>query len=94
MIKITFEVSEDFIRQNAHPTSDNMKEANDKHVIKLLFDLIGYGLLEKQLEKGKTEFVVTPDKLDDRSKDMYNNTIGGICLLAAFSETDKEVDVE
>lgn len=94
MIKITFEVSEDFIRQNAHPTSDNTKEADDKHIMKMLFDLLGYGLLEKQLQEGKTEFVVTPDKLDDKSKDMYNNTIGAICLLAAFSETDKKADRE
>ena len=94
MIKITFEVSEDFIRQNAHLPFDNMREANGKHVMKLLFDLISFGLLEKQLEKGKTEFVVTPNKLDDKSKDIYNNTIGEICLLAASSETDKEVDGE
>lgn len=57
---------------------------------KLLFDVIGFGLLGKQLEKGKTEFVVTPNKLDDKSKAIYDGTLGDICLLAAVSETDKE----
>lgn len=94
MIKIAFEVSEDFIRKNANPTSDNMKEASGAPVLKLLFDLIGCSLLEKQLDKGKTEFVVTPDKLDDKSKEMYNNIIAEICLLAALSETDKKADGE
>lgn len=57
---------------------------------RLLFDVIVFCLLGKQLKKGKTEFVVTPDKLDDKSKAIYDRTLGDICLLAAFSETDKK----
>ena len=90
MIKITFEVSEDFVRENASPevATAKMKEAEGNKGMKVLFDMIGFGQLKKQIEEGKTEFVVTPDKLDKKSMELYNNEIGEICLLAAFSETD------
>ena len=91
MIKITFEVSKDFIRENATPEKAIAKaEGDGKKALKAVFDTIGFKQLEKQVDEGKTEFVVTTDKLDSKSKDFYNNEIGTICLLAAFSETDKK----
>jgi hypothetical protein len=92
MIKIIFEVSEDFIRENASPeaTSAKMKAASEGRAMKVLFDMIGFSQLNKQIEQGKTEFMVTPDKLDDKSMELFNNEIGEICVLAAFSETDKK----
>lgn len=92
MVKITFEISEDFIRENANPesTSEKTKATEGKKAMKVLFDMIGFSQLEKQIDAGKTEFVVTPDKLDEKSIEMYNNEIGEICILAAFSETDKK----
>ena len=98
MIKILFEVSEDFIRESASPETATAKRQakGGKSAIKALFDMIGFKQLEKQIDEGKTEFVITPDKLDDKSKELYNNEIGEICMLAAFSETDnkKEESVE
>ena len=91
MIKITFEVSEDFIRENAKPEKTIAKaESDGKKALKALFDTISFKQLEKQVDEGKTEFVVTTDKLDSKSKELYNNEIGTICILAAFSETDKK----
>ena len=92
MIKITFEVSEDFIRKSASPeaATAKMKAEDGNRAMKALFDMIGFTKLEKQIDQGKTEFIVTTDKLDDKSKELYNNEIGEICLLAAFSETDKK----
>ncbi len=91
MVKIIFEVSEEFINESANPdnASAKMKESEGKRAMKVLFDMIGFGQLKKQVEKGKKEFTVTPDKLDEKSTELYNNEIGEICLLAAFSETDK-----
>ena len=89
MIKITFEVSEDFIRENAKPESVSAKMAEDggKRGVKALFDMIGFSKIVEQMDKGKTEFVVNTDKLDDKSKELFNNEVGEICMLAAFSET-------
>ena len=55
-----------------------------------MFDMIGFGQLVKQMDEGKTEFVVNTDKLDDKSKELFNNEVGEICMLAAFSETDNK----
>ena len=92
MIKILFEVSEDFIRESAsaETATAKMKAENGKYAMKALFDMIGFKQLEKQIDEGKTEFVVTTDKLDDKSKELYNNEIGEICLLAALSENDNK----
>lgn len=88
MVKITFEVSEDFIREGADSEKALAKAGEGKNAIRALFDVVGFKQIEDQLDKGKTEFIVTPDKLDDKSIDLYNREIGSICMLAAFSETD------
>lgn len=92
MVKITFEISEDFIRENANPesASEKIMAAEGKKTVKVLFDMIGFSKLKERIDAGKTEFVVTPDKLDEKSIEMYNNELGEICILAAFSETDKK----
>jgi len=92
MVKIIFEVSEEFINESTNPdnTTAKMKAADGNRAMKVLFDMIGFGQLKKQVVKGKKEFTVTPDKLDEKSTEIYNNEIGNICLLAVFSETDKE----
>ena len=92
MIKITFEINEDFIRESAKPESVTAKMAEDggKRSVKALFDMIGFSKIVEQMDKGKTEFVVNTDKLDDKSKELFNNEVGEICMLAAFSETDNQ----
>lgn len=91
MIKITFEVSEDFIRENATPEAAIAKARDGgEKAIKALLDSIGFKRLERCVNEGKTEFVVTTDKLDSKSEELYDNEIGTICILAAFSETDKK----
>ena len=92
MIKIIFELSEEFLENNAsEKTIDaRMDEAKGNRVIKVLFDMIGFKQLKAQVDAGKSEFVVTPDKLDEKSLHMYNNELGEICMLAYLSETDKK----
>jgi len=97
MIKITFEISEDFIAENAKAANalEKMKnsEGGNKPFAALL-DMICFGILKKEVDKGTTEFVVTKDKLDDKSKELYDKTIPEICGLAAFSENDMKKDDE
>lgn len=92
MVKITFEVSEDFIRENANPklAIGKMKAAKGNKAMKVMCDMIGFSQMENMLDKGKTEFIVTPDKLDERSKELWEIEISEICLLGVFSESDKE----
>lgn len=89
MIKITFELSEDFINEkaNVNHLHEGLTESSALEVIK---DLMCFGVLKRRIESGTTEFYVTPDKLDKQSMELYNKSIGEICALAAFSETDKK----
>lgn len=92
MIKIIFELSEEFIANNASEETikAKMKEAEGAKAMKVLFDMIGFQQLKKEVDAGKTEFVVTPDKLDEKSQDIYNNELGEICMLAYLSEHDSK----
>lgn len=92
MIKITLEVSEDFIRENASAenTTDKLLNANGISATRFLLNYMSFVSLENEIENGKTEFVITPDKLDYKLMQIYNNNIGEICALAAFSETDNK----
>jgi len=92
MVKIIFEVSEDFINEQAseETISAKMKAAEGQEAFKVIIDMIGFKQLKKEVDKGTKEFVVTPDKLDEKSLKIYNGEIGEICVLAAFSETDNK----
>lgn len=91
MIKILFEVSEDFIRENVSPkTYVNKINKRGADPLKALVDMMSFNLLEELINEGKTEFVVTPDKLDDKSNRIYDETIGTVCVLASFSERDNK----
>ncbi len=96
MIKITFEVSEDFVRENAKSEKflEGEEKGNALKAIKALAEILTLARMEKLIDEGKTEFVVTPDKLDDKSKIVYNGTIGQICALAVFSEHDNKGESE
>lgn len=92
MIKIIFEISKDLIANNAsdETVKAKMDAAEGNKALKVLFDMIGFKQVQKQIEKGKTEFIVTPDKLKESTLDLYNKELGTICMLAECSETDKE----
>ena len=92
MIKIIFELSEEFIANNASEETikAKMKEAEGTKATKVLFDTIGFQQLKKEVDAGKTEFVITQDKLDEKSQNIYNNELCEICILAFLSETDKK----
>ena len=89
MIKITFEISEDFINEKADMSklSTIMSEPEPLLILK---DVMSFGIIKKDIESGIKEYIVTPDKLDPASMRLYNRFIGEICALATFSETDNK----
>ena len=92
MVKIIFEVSKDLIANNAseETRSAKMKAAEGDKALRVLFDSIAFQQLNKEIEAGKTEFVVSPNVLDEKSMNMYNHELGDICMLAYLSELDKK----
>ena len=51
---------------------------------------MSFVMLKKHVDAGKKDFVVTTDKLDEKSMIMYDNTIDNVAAQASFSEADKE----
>lgn len=89
MIKITFEISEDFINEKADKY--NLPERlTASSALELFKNAVCFTFIKEAIESGTTEFCVTPDKLDETSKKIYNARIGEICALAVFSETDNK----
>lgn len=89
MIKITFEISEDFINEKAD-LSNLHEKLTESSVLEVIKDAMCFTAIKNAIKSGTTEFYVTPDKLDEKSMVIYNQSIGLICALAAFSEDDKK----
>lgn len=89
MVKITFELTEEFINENAEFKAPK-KEDDAKEVLRRLGFSMCFNALKKHVDAGKKDFVVTTDKLDEKSKLMYDNTIDDVAALAAFSVDDKK----
>lgn len=92
MVKIIFELENEFIANNANEEniSAKMKAAEGNDFIKVLLETVAFTSLFKQVELGKTEFVVTPDKLDVDLLKTYNSSLPEICLLAVSSDKNNK----
>ena len=91
MIKITFEVSEEMIKEGLDTESLLGKSSSEgsNGILRSIVDVMSYSLPNRYIEKGQTEFVVKKEELDYKSKAVYDHHFSGICALAAFSEIDK-----
>lgn len=87
MIRVIFEFNEEVL--DVENLMKGAREDNNVDSAQILIGLIGSALLKREVEKGKNEFLVTEEKLDEKSKRIYSNVLPGVCTLAAYSETDK-----
>ena len=53
---------------------------------------LSFGILKKEVEKGKTEFVLNRDNLkDDSAKEFFDNRVDDICaLVTVMQKKDNE----
>lgn len=87
MIKIVFEVNEeDLFEERLKEMYLENTNIGTNH-FSVIF--IGAIILKRQISLGKKEFIITKNKLDSKSIEIYDGIIGAIFNLAAFSETDK-----
>lgn len=89
MVKITFELTEEFINENAEFAAPK-KEDDAKDVLRRLYRTASFRQLKKYVDAGKKDFVVTTDKLNTDAKDMYVHTIDDVAALASLSVDDEE----
>lgn len=94
MIKIIFEVSEDFIRNAANPESLKAKidGVSKDGAMNSLLTTIAATMLKNCIDKGQTEFQVNTETLTKSGQTLFGNISAEVFALAA-SET-KKVDSE
>ena len=92
MAKIIIEVSDDFIRQHANKEALSAKmNEKDANPMKVIYDIIAFGVIENQLDKGKTEFRVSRDELtDDTQKSIFDRNIADVLIVAGLAVEKEE----
>ena len=93
MIKITFEVSEDYIKTTVTAAKKNMNalfEQKPGDILRSLFGVCACRNLEKKIQEGHTEFVVTPSALTDTGLRLYNQVLDGVCACATEIKEDND----
>ena len=82
MVKFIIEVGEDYIRANAD--SDKAKK-NINNPLGALINLIGFTAVEKQIDKGKHDFLISPDKFNstnEHAEEIFDDFMAKVCMLA------------
>ena len=91
MAKIIIEVSDDVIRQNASAESFKAKaDGKDVNPMKLMYDLIAFGVIEKQLKEGVNEFRVSRDELDENSRGIFDRNLADVLIVAGLAVKKEE----
>lgn len=73
MIRVIFEFNEDVL--DVENLLESARKDHDVSSAQFLVGLIGAALLKREVEKGKKEFLLTEEKLDEKSKSIYSNVI-------------------
>ena len=89
MVKFILEVSEDFIHEKAN--LENLEQSVEKGLNGLgaLVKFVAMAEIEKEIEKGRTEFVISRDKIEGKAVELYDNTLRYAAVLTYFAEEKK-----
>lgn len=92
MIKITFEVDENFVKNRGNMPKDkeSLLSQNPTDFLLSLFGMCACRLLEEKVQKGQTEFVVTPSALTDMGQKLYDRVIDEVCACATEIREDND----
>lgn len=93
MIKITFEVSEDYIKTTGNASKKNMDSVlaqEPADFLRTVFGLCACRNLEAKMQEGHTEFVVTPSALTDVGLKLYNQVLDEVCACATEIKEDND----
>ena len=85
MAKFIIEIDDAVIREKANPAKALKNSEDAQSILKGMFEFVSVCMIEKQLDKGVNEFVITRELMDDKTKqEFFDRTISDICMLAHF----------
>lgn len=94
MVKITIEMSEEYINEKANPDNllESVPEGKNKAMMRVM-NTIAFGVFANKVKAGQTEFTVTQSKLDEKEQRLFDNDISSFCMLA-IRNNDEQTDEE
>lgn len=94
MVKITIEMSEEYVNGKANPDNllVNIPEGKNKSLLRVM-NTIAFGVLANKVKAGQTEFTITQSKLDEEEQQLFDNDISSFCILA-IKNNDEQTDEE
>ena len=57
--------------------------------IRALFDIIAFSQIAKKIDKGNSEFVVSRENLQENAVELFDKTVGEVCMMATMIKDDK-----
>lgn len=92
-VKFIIEVSEEYIREHADVEKISQRNNGDKNgFIRAMFDMIAFSSIEKEMDKGNTEFTFKRETLGEKTQELFDKTIGEVCMMATMGKDEKEVN--
>lgn len=91
MAKFIIEVSDSYIRERAD--IDNLTALSMQENVKfprLMVELISFSSLEKKIDEGVNEFVISSDNLDEKVRKLFNDTLTQVASLALITAKEKQ----
>lgn len=98
MAKFIIEVSDEYIREHAdgEKMAEKMENSEGKEdALSALFDVIAFGKIKDELDKGETEFTITADDMDDdKGRKIFDSTVSRIGMLFIIKGAKKEKEAK
>lgn len=86
MLKFTFNVSEEVIKNKIASLDEKESEIKDsRSALKSVFERITFGILDKKVQKGETSFEFDYDKLSDKAKDIGDEALKDLAFLTVMT---------
>jgi len=91
MAKFIIEVSDSYIRERADVNNlVAFSKQEDVKFPRLMVDLISFSSLERKIDEGVNEFVISSDNLDEKVRKLFNDTLTQVASLALITAKEKQ----
>lgn len=92
MMKLTIEVSDEYIKERANINAIIEKAKNENgNVAKAMLELFAMRAMESRIEENRKEITITRDDMSgDDELEMFDSVIVSVASLAIVSEKNKE----
>ena len=86
MVKIIFEIEEDYVKEQADFKNYLKREVSNKaEAIKAYSNVVSFSMLQQAIDKGAKKAVVRQEELTKKNRPIYDKAIAKIAMLGAYA---------